>query len=82
MATGKVFFRQVRKANAVELDHFVAEVFEDPAHDAVPAGVQFDAHLVRVVAREAHLVRLDEAVVEHEAFEDFIEVVLLHFFCQ
>ncbi len=76
--TGKFVFVETGEHDAVELDHLVAEVFEDAAHDAVAARMQLDADfLFAIVAfHVGDGVGSDRAVVKFDAICDAKHVVL------
>ena len=78
LTTGKFVFVETGKHDAVELDHLVAEVFEDAAHDAVAARMQLDADfLFAIVAfHVGDGVGSDRAVVKFDAICDAKHVVL------
>ena len=70
-----VLLGEAGEVHAVELRDVVAEAFEDAAHVAVAAAMDFDADLLLVGgAGVFDGVGLDVAVFERDAFGDLVEV--------
>ena len=70
-----VLLGQAGKVDAVELEDVVAQAGEDAAHDAIFAGVDFDAHLLAVgVAGVVHGIGTDVAVFEGDALGNLSQI--------
>ena len=78
MAAWQVLFGEACEHGAVEFHHFVAEAFEDTAHDVVTSGVDFHAYFAHceVVFHVAYFIHLYRAIFEHEAILNLLEVAV------
>ena len=75
LAAGQVLLGEAGVLHAVQGNHFVAEVLENAAHDAVAANVHFNAHEVRIARYYGHVVYLRFAIFQLHAFGNLAQVV-------
>ncbi len=80
---GEVLFGEAGVVGTVELDDFVAEVFEDAADKTVFAGMDFYFYFALGEAfNKMKTVRLDGAILEGDAFADLFHVFQGEIFVQ
>ena len=74
-AAREVLFGEAGVVSTVELDDFVAEVFEDAADESVSAGMDFDFYFsLGETFYKMETIRLDGAILEGDALTDEFHV--------
>ena len=74
-AAREILFGEAGVVGTIELDDFVAEVFEDAADESVSAGMNFDFYFALGEAfYKMETIRLDGAILEGDTITDLLYV--------
>src|ERR1051325_2261594 len=78
----EVLFGKTGKIHTVQLHHFVIELFEDPAHNAVAARVYLYTDLVLRFAYVINSIRFYRAILQLDPARDRVKITALEVLIQ